>query len=53
MLRLRRSRSLQKFAAVHGQVHNHFNPERNLTSRQICKGRRATALLEWSQLCPA
>ena len=26
MLRFRRMRSLQKFAAVHSSVHNHFNP---------------------------
>jgi hypothetical protein len=34
MLRFRQMRSLQKFAAVHGQVHNHFNQERALLSRQ-------------------
>ena len=30
MLRFRRMRSLQKFAAVHSSVHNHFNQERHL-----------------------
>ena len=34
MLRFRRMQSLQRFAAVHGQVHNHFNQERTLISRQ-------------------
>ena len=33
MLRFRRMRSLQKFATVHSSVHNHFNLERHLTSR--------------------
>jgi putative transposase len=30
MLRFRRMRSLQKFAAVHGSVHTHFSAERHL-----------------------
>jgi len=29
MLRFRQMRSLQKFAAIHGSVHNHFNQERH------------------------
>ena len=33
MLRFRRMRSLQKFAALHGSIHNHFNQERTLISR--------------------
>ena len=33
MLRLRRMRSLQKFASVHSSVFNHFNWERSLASR--------------------
>ena len=33
MLRFRRMRTLQKFAAVHASVHNHFNQERHLYSR--------------------
>ncbi|MFY8100638.1 MAG: IS6 family transposase, partial [Allorhizobium sp.] len=51
MLRFRRMRSLQKFAAVHGSVHNHFNQERHLSSRPTFKERRAAALNEWRQLC--
>src|SRR5210317_126636 len=34
MLRFRRMRSLQKFASVQAAVHNHFNQERHLYSRQ-------------------
>jgi len=33
MERFRRMKTLQKFAAVHGTVHNHFNQERHLISR--------------------
>src|SRR5210317_1714478 len=51
MLRFRRMRSLQKFAAVHSSVHNHFNQERHLYSRQNFKLNRAVALAEWRQLC--
>jgi putative transposase len=51
MLRFRRMRSLQKFAAVHGSIHNHFNQERTLISRQSFKDRRAAALTERRQLC--
>jgi putative transposase len=51
MLRFRRMHSLQKFAAVHGSVHNHFNAERSLTSRDHYKAARAAALAEWRALC--
>jgi putative transposase len=53
MLRFRRMRSLQKFAALHGSIHNHFNQERTLISRQNFKDRRTAALVEWRQLCAA
>ncbi|WP_284179078.1 hypothetical protein [Rhabdaerophilum sp. SD176] len=46
-------RSLQKFAAVHGSVHNRFNQERHLSSRTAFKDRRAASLAEWRQLCAA
>ncbi|WP_138933952.1 IS6 family transposase [Roseovarius arcticus] len=49
MLRFRRARSLQKFAAVHAAVHNHFS-ERHLSSRATFKLNRAAALSEWRQL---
>jgi putative transposase len=45
MLRFRRMRTLQKFASVHASVHNHFNQERTLYSRQNFKATRAAALL--------
>jgi putative transposase len=50
MLRVRRMRSLQTFAAVHSSVHNHFNQERHLYSRDNFKLNRAAALDEWRQL---
>ena len=37
MLRFRRMRSLQKFAAVHASVSNHFNQERSLSSETISR----------------
>ena len=40
-------KTLQKFAAVHGSVHNHFSQERHLVSRQVYKQRRAAALAAW------
>ncbi len=53
MLRFRRMRSLQKFAAIHASVSNHFNQERSLSSRSLFKLNRTAALAEWRQLCPA
>jgi putative transposase len=50
MLRFRQMRSLQTFAAVHSSVHNHFNQERHLYSRDNFKLNRAAALAEWRQL---
>ena len=50
MLRFRRMRSLQSFAAVHSSVHNHFNQERHLYSRDNFRLNRAAALAEWRQL---
>lgn len=47
MLRFRRMKTLQKFAAVHGTVHNHFNQERHLISRGLYRERRSAALAEW------
>ena len=47
MLRFRQMRCLQKFASVHANVHNHFNLERHLISRQDYKLRRSAALAEW------
>ena len=50
-LRFRRMRSLQKFAAVHASIHNLFNAERTLYSRDNFKASRTAALLEWRGLC--
>ncbi|WP_394693571.1 IS6 family transposase [Hyphobacterium sp.] len=50
MLRFRRMRSLQKFAAVHSSVHNHFNLERHINERSWFKENRENALTEWRQL---
>ena len=41
-------KTLQKFANVHANVHNHFNLERHLIDRQTYKERRSAALAEWS-----
>jgi putative transposase len=46
-------RSLQKFAAVQGSIHNHFNQEGTLISRRSFKDRRTAALAAWRQLCAA
>ena len=51
MLRFRRMRRLQKFAAVHASISNHFNQERSLSSRPLFKTTRASALAEWRDLC--
>jgi putative transposase len=50
MLRFRRMKTLQKFSSVHASVHNHFNQERHLTSRQTYKQNRSAALAEWRSL---
>ena len=51
MLRFRRMRTLQKFAAVHASVYKLFNTERSLSSRRLFKQKRAAALAEWRGLC--
>ena len=50
MQRFRSLRTLQKFSSVHAQVHNQFNQERHLVTRQVYKQRRSTALAEWRAL---
>jgi putative transposase len=50
MLRFRQMRCLQKFAAVHYSVHNHFNQERHFYSRDNFKLNRTAAFTEWRQL---
>ena len=50
MLRFRQMRSLQKFAAVHSSIHNHFNQDRNLNPRNTFKQAHSAALAEWRGL---
>ena len=50
MLRFRRMKSLQKFASVHANVHNHFNLDCHLVDRKTYKERRSAALAEWQSL---
>lgn len=50
MLRFRQMKSLQKFASVHANVHNHFNLDRHLVDRQTYKVARSAALAEWQNL---
>ena len=50
MQRFRSMKTLQKFSSVHAQVHNHFNQERHLVTRQIYQQRRSAALAEWRAL---
>ena len=47
MARFRRMSSLQKFASVHANLHNHFSLERHLVDRQTYKERRSAAWAEW------
>ncbi|MEO5774749.1 MAG: IS6 family transposase [Sphingomicrobium sp.] len=50
MLRFRQMKTLQKFASVHANVHNHFNTERHLIDRTTFKQRRSAAIAEWQSL---
>jgi putative transposase len=50
MQRFRRMKSLQKFASVHANVHNHFNLQHHLVDRQTYKTCRSAALAEWQNL---
>jgi putative transposase len=50
MQRFRSLKTLQKFSSVHAQVHNQFNQERHLVTRQVYKQRRSAALAEWRAL---
>ncbi|WP_331711491.1 MULTISPECIES: DDE-type integrase/transposase/recombinase [Sphingomonas] len=46
MLRFRQMKTLQKFASVHANVHNHFSLERHLVDRVTYRERRSAALGE-------
>jgi len=50
MAKFRDVKTLQKFAAAHASIHNHFNQDRHLNRRVIFKRNRAAALAEWRQL---
>ncbi len=50
MVKFRDIKTLQKFAATHASIHNHFNQDRHLNRRDIFKQNRAAALAEWRQL---
>jgi transposase-like protein len=50
MARFRDIKTLQKFAAVHASIHNHFNQDRHLIRRNIFKQNRSAAMAEWRQL---
>jgi putative transposase len=50
MQRFRRMKTLQKFSSIHAQVHNHFNQERHLVSRETYKRRRSASLMVWRAL---
>jgi putative transposase len=50
MQRFRSQKMLQKFSSVHAQVHNQFNQERHLVTRQVDKQRRSAAFAEWRAL---
>jgi len=53
MLKFRHMRSLQKFVSIHASVHNHFNHERHLSSRENFKIQRNAAITQWRQLSAA
>ena len=50
MAKFRGLKTLQKFAAAHASIHNHFNHDRHLNPRDIFKQNRSAALAEWRQL---
>ncbi|MCZ6588055.1 MAG: DDE-type integrase/transposase/recombinase, partial [Alphaproteobacteria bacterium] len=50
MAKFRDVKTLQRYAAVHASIHNHFNQDRHLNCRDIFKQNRAAALAEWRQL---
>ena len=49
MSKFRDVKTLQKFASVHALIHNHFNRERHLYSRDIFKQNCSAVLAEWRQ----
>jgi putative transposase len=47
MAKFRDMKTLQKFAAAHASIHNHFNHDRHLNRCYIFKQNRSAALAEW------
>ena len=50
MAKFRDIKTLQKFAAAHASIHNHFDQGRRLNRRDVFKQNRAAALAEGCQL---
>ena len=50
MAKFRDMKTLQKFAAAHALIHNHFNQDRHLNRREVFKQNRDAALTKWRQL---
>jgi putative transposase len=50
LVKFRSFQALQKFAAAHASIHNHFNQQRHLTTRADFKRNRESAMAEWRQL---
>ena len=50
MAKFRDVKTLQKFAAVHASIHNHFNQDRHLNHRDIFRQNCSAAVAEWRQL---
>jgi putative transposase len=42
--------TVQKFASVHANIHNHLDLDRHLIARQTYKTARSAALAEWQNL---
>lgn len=50
MARFRDFKTLQKFAAVHASIHNHFSHDRHRNRRTVFKHNRSAALAEWRKV---
>ncbi len=50
MLRFGQMKTLQTFASIHANVHNHFSLGRHHIARQTCHERRSAAPAEWQVL---
>ncbi len=50
MAKFRDVKPLQKFAAVHASIHNHFTQDRHVNRRDIFEQNRTAALAEWCKL---